>query len=150
MTNLNNRLRWEVYDSSLEDTAVLFGENENIEAEDANVIFDKLSRIEMNWIENSEHPGIITIRYPGFNEIVTYPVSSLRTGLDLLGAISTYYNKDISHLFTTEGIEKFRHKAKDFPLPTEGVPLYAITIPDTSFKELYKISDGKYYLRLGY
>lgn len=134
MTTILNNIEWSITDSELVDFLKI--DNINLDKDD---FIERLSQISMNWVpydsQNIFNFGNIVFLYP-FQvnielesigepiETVKYPISSLPTALEVIGAINTFYSRNIAReqqapeLFNADGnlVVRNREFLKEFPI----------------------------------
>ena len=103
MTTILNNIKWLVYDHDLED--YVFIDNEELNKDE---FLRRLSQISMNWTPYPDNPSNVIFLYPVKYDLgqtndnyvpvesIVYPISSLPTALEVIGAISTYYGQKLA------------------------------------------------------
>lgn len=139
-----NKIVWNINDPDLEGYLALELPDEDRELSYQEFI-NYLSNITMNWDHNFRDPGIVTFLYYGIDENgpeeARYSVSSLRTGLDVVGAIADYYKQDVASRLTEEEKENIRNSEN---WSASYFPMYLLLGETKMFGGLNSISLGVY------
>lgn len=143
-------INWDINDRLLRDTLEIKGINLNKEQ-----FVKELSERRQRWIEDSNNPGTIVFLYDIENDpskstrviAIRYNISDLGTALDVIGAISTFYDKNM--------VESSIDLESDIIITAASWPLFLTVVKKTrallaktSFFGLTMISPGIYHIDL--
>lgn len=106
-----------------------------------------LAAMVMPWKINPSDPGVITILYPSFldpkiESRVRYRISDVRTILDVIGAIVTFYKSNMESTLPGQDISSIRSRLPQWSQP--NIPVGSFLGGKVMFGGFAEISPGVY------